>query len=373
MRENSENDINDNSSQIFDYLEKHHGVFVSSISALVVVISFIFNAVIYAKTCGELQAWGIDARYVEVNVSNQIYILAGVCIYFFANIIFVRIMDATYEKYLLDMEIIIFTQCVIKEVKRQLRGYKVSKLKNKEKLSLCEKNEITKLKAEIKINRRVQREYKNIYNKKVIATFSIVAFFSIVISSSMLILLIPNIKVICAIGFATLYAITVLYLFPKVRFLRKKSKIKNKFKNEDINREETLMTIANHKKDDKSGYIMEKIANFKFREIFNDNGFESIIVMIVLMISILFLLLFAMDINVLKSDNELSITSYEGQEYVIVYENDKYFYLEEVEIKGSDIYINLAKQRVVKKEDITYEIVSFDIDNIHKEDWKSKK
>ena len=131
-------------SSIYYYLKEHPGFFTALIPALVAVIAFVLNAAVYRRISTYLSFWGFNAENVQIELENQIYILALVFVFIIAMAgvsLFLNQTLNAFQKYENDLLILRITN---KYVCREIQKLRVSTFGVQILIWSCEKRELTR-------------------------------------------------------------------------------------------------------------------------------------------------------------------------------------------------------------------------------------
>lgn len=347
--------------KIYDYFKEQPTFLVSIISAMVIVVSFILNSALYASTCTYLNNWGFDSHSMNINTTGKTLIFAVESIGFFSTCFLQQVLKATYIQYLHDIEESVKIGILCDEIKKNIKGKNIVKSKEKKRIIVNVFNKDRELLEEenaIEYLKNMKKKMKKEPKKKLQQTLIIVCFFMLLLWIPMLIMIEPTVYIFVVILFAGLVTVIYTVLAYIKDYLIKKCKRKRLIKEEIEKREEPIAVFLNEKEKQEVEYPLDKVAKLKFKEFFHDEGIASLSVFAITCIAILFVWLYS--IGNIQNDNLYPITSIDETTYVILYENDDYYYLEKAEICEDTLQVEISIQRVIKKDDIEYEIKKFE-------------
>lgn len=371
---NIENSIQDkdnhkNEYAIYEYLKMHPGMLISCVSAMVMIITFIINYAIYLRTSRFLAYWGVESLKIDMNNTNLIYTFAGAFIYYMMIMYIQPFIIDSCEKYFEEMKSDYYIHYFRKYVKKEVvQCKKMMKPKKKDKTFSDKQDEeyikiekyIEDIKKYIKESKKLSKKITKIISKKMIISIviaflglSIATFFLMLISiNSYDIITILMISIICA-------SITLVITLGIVYFIIKYPKIKS-IKKEISENELDLEKIFNLSDDVHYEYPIDKIFNMDFKESFRNKAIASLMLQIAIGALFLLFLVYPIGANETKNKQEFAIVTENGQDYVIIYNNDNCYYLVEAVIEDEKITIDTTKQSVVVKDKIVYENVKFE-------------
>ena len=364
-----EKDGNRDEYAIYDYLKLHPGVLISCISAMVMILTFIINYAIYLRTSGFLAYWGVESLKINMNNANLIYTFAGVFIYYMMVTFIQPFIIDSCEKYFEEMKSDYYIRYFRKHVKKEVVQCKKNmnpKKKDKTLSDIQDEEDIRiekyveDIKGYIKESKKLSKKISKIISKKMIISIviaflglSIATFFLMLISiNSYDIITILMISIICA-------SITLVITLSIVYFIIKYPKIK-KIKKEISEKELDLEKIFDLNDNVHYEYPIDKIFNMDFKEAFRDKAIASLILQITIGALFLLFMVYPIGANDTKNKQEFVIVTEDGQDYVIIYNNDNCYYLVEALIEDKKITIDTTKQSVVVKDKIVYENMKFE-------------
>ena len=352
--------------KVFDYLSKHPTVLISIISACVIVISFILNSVNYMKVVKYLQSWGINADAVNIDNWNEIYQLAGISILILLNVVFMQIMSTTLDKHLRNIKIILIYEEVEKKLKKSIKKINKNMQLLKEKMDLEQQKALDEANKTLKFIEDEKKKKVGGFRRSVILTSIIVGFFSIIASIYMFILIEPNLSWGYIILFSFILVFSNVFLLPITNYWNEKRKKRREIKFDKIIEESANGRFDFLEKESDDEYILDKLLDLKLREVFSDKRIRDILIILAVWISITFVFLYFMDSYSWSNQTILPIVHEEDKCYAIIYANNDFYYLEEVEIKGEKIDVHLTKQKLISKDGVEYQVYTFENENVNK-------
>ena len=361
---------------LYNYLIEHPTLLVSIISAFVIIITFIFNCVIYVSTCNYLKYWGINVEFVNINTSNKIYLLAIMSVYYFVSCILQQFLMLSFEKYTFDMEDVFIAKSWEIELKRLIQKNGICKSICKKFLKCCsaEKTQLDKLKIEIDMHsyqfnealellKDRKKNTKKKCKKKIWPSLLIVMVILVIIFCILFLTVISNINIPLALlvsGFGACAIISCSYFSNFWLHKRKRIKEIRRAIREKIEKSDYSIIFKGVKNDE---YPLKKLLNLQFREFFNNSGMATFVYMAVTLVFCMFLILYPVATKSTEDKKLFQIVYEDEAAYAIIYANDNFYYLEEVSEDGDVLTVYKSKQRVLKKDDISYMVKEFKIVN----------
>lgn len=354
LKKNVMAEIEADEYKVYYYLKKHPGLLVSFVSAFTIVISFMCNLALYANENRYLKYWGIESSYVTVNTTQQIYIIIISCMFFYIGTISTQAMISLYEKHYSGAEAFL---CFKRGVKILEKGIRRFKHRDKEEL-WCDK--IQQVERTLSRSKKKIKSTKKIFYRRLYSNVCAVA-----IPAALLIYILLwlggsdyNVwQMILYAGGSTIVTVIILpYLYKalpmKRRIFKKAKKIYS-----DIDSGEAFEELNNSIE---LKYPLERLMDLSLKEFFSKSSIfvASIYTLLIPVYIVIILMTMNRDVTVDKKD--FLITVKNGQEYALIYNDGKNYYLEEAEIKKTHIIINTEEFRVVSDKDIKFEVREFE-------------
>lgn len=370
-------DNEDQEYKIFNYFKKHTSMLIAVVSGAIAVITFLLNMTVYMNNINILNYWGIDATFVNITVSNKVYIV-------FAGVLFTITMIAqeiflafTYNRY---SQIIInfrYSKIVertsnknrknhaksIRNLERRIKGITPNK-QNMDKLreiqhKLQEQKDFNnELFENIKGIRNTRKAIKRSYLSPlmvslglcfVIKALCFTCFFVFV--SFMEHRLIKSLLI--ALG-ATVVEVIFLSFLNRLDI---RTTLKKKM-NDPAFKANVDLEVKNY------DLPIEKIFDFKIKKIFKDKAIVFASILVVVSVLFTFLSLGAFSGNFTYHPNKFYIVEEENNLYVVVYDDGENLYLKKAEIiNDKEITIDTTIQKKVSAENVVLKNKEFNIVN----------
>ncbi len=372
-KKRTENSIQDKGGNrdeyaIYEYLKFHPGVLISGISAIVMIITFVINYAIYLRTSIFLAYWGTDLLNVNMNNVNFVYMFVGAFIYYMMIMFIQPFIINSCEKFVEEMKSDYYISCFRKHIKKEVAQYKkILNIKKRDKKFSYKLDEeyikieryLGEINKNIKESKKLSKKITKKVSRKLVISI-IIAFLGLTVAIIILILFsiksfgIMNILLISIICASLTLAITMVIVYFLLKWpLNKKIKkelSENKWELEPILKMEDFVSCE---------YPIDKILNLDCKELFRDKSLISLFLQIALGTIFLILLVYPSSVNDTKNKQEFAIVTEDGQDYVIIYNNDNCYYLIEAVIEDEKITIDTTKQSVVVQDRIVYENIKF--------------
>lgn len=357
---------------IFDYLKEHPGVLISSVSAMVVVITFVINLVIYVRTSKYLTYWGIDASYVQMDNTNQIYIFAVVCIYYITTIFILPFLMNSYDMYIKEMKVNYYAKYICKfckkelgycrrQLRRQKRVYKklIGQDNEKEEIISIGK-QIEALKEKISDAEKVRKKSSKLTINKLLVSTIIVSFV-FVIQMYIVVLVVTDFTSIYKMILISIVGAVILlgFLFVLMYFLLTWPEVKL-IKKEVYNSEEDFEKVTEYIKTLNPVYPIDKIFDLRIQEVLKNRVIITFLMYVICCLVCVMVFVAPLDETKMQEIREFSVVNDEGKEYVIIYNNSNFYYFVEASIEGENITIDTTKQRIIPVDNICYEKMKFE-------------
>lgn len=369
---------NNNDYRVYKYFKKHPGTVISLFSIIGLGVGYIVNLFMCLKVYKYLSYWGIsDVSIIEFNITYKYFFI--VISFLSLGILFIHkhISDIFYN-YLTQTKVVynmkILEKLSKKEVKEMGKG--ISKIKlnilakviNHKKL----KSSIAALKEKEKEIDVVFKKLKFTRKKLKKLIFKAVRFPILISVAIMLVLvyfssyiMLGDVEWINLVVSAIVFTLLLVFftVFPEYLAIRKK--FMRELKSKSM---EELEIDLNSWCDAASAVEinLKQISNLDIKEVMRDSSIKRFLVQGVIALTTIFLMFSCGVMYDIYHCKEFKIVYKSDTPYVIIYENSGYCYLEEAKIDDQNIEIYTDKQRILAKEDLVYEIKSFEKVNKYK-------
>lgn len=368
---------------IYDYFKEHPSVLISCISGVVLIIGFIFNTLIYVNECKYLNYWHLDEGLVEIRNPNQIYEMAMVSIFYIAIMLIQCFCSLTLNQYQNKIQISIYGKLLLKSMKKEYKNLepRTDKSGKKEKKEVKKTEELLENKELLeRIEEDIEKYEKSIksFSKKVINRNLCNVFVAVIISIILLgityylsaLTSVSGVNWKKVLGW-TFLSSSLIWGMSCIGLTIAQWPFNIRFRKlcfeEQVRRFERCM---DRYEEDETEYPLKILMEFRVREHINRESVYSLIIYA----TVIFVTFVGM-INRTKEDEiennrSFNIVVCDNQEYAIIYRDSSYFYLEEVEIIGSEVFVYVDRQRWIAKEDV--EIINREFDEVSRIDINGK-
>ena len=168
-------EFDDNEYKLYNYLKSNPSVAISGVSAIVLVISFIFRALIYANECRYLKYWHFDVSMIDVYTPNRIYEYVALGFLYVIMTLYMRFIEASLEKYKEGVGLLSFERICLRGIRKEKRWLKRVRRKAKRKKEHYQETElkISRLldkKSIVEGNKEKLKEISRIGKRKILVT-----------------------------------------------------------------------------------------------------------------------------------------------------------------------------------------------------------
>lgn len=343
-------------NKLYDYMKEHPSILISCFSAITIVISFIFNGVLYLNELKYFAFWGIDNNYINVISVNNLYFLVAACIFYLVNTLVQQILLDTYEKISTVISIIVYIKYQIKlETKKQNRNVTNSKKNYATPESVQEKSmtDINSLK-----------QAKNDMCKYLfkIIRINIFVFGCVLFLSAFLFLWTTQVNMkIELILLLSLGNVIISTMLPCILIYVFRQRAKNKKIREHISKGQfedgLLMNLINEVDTD---FLLIKLSDIRTKSFFSKDAIRNILFNIIMLLIYILIAVYPIYQDMTVDKKTFNVVTEGSQQYVIMYKEDKAYYLKEAKIVDNNISINISKQRIIVSDDVSYETIEFE-------------
>lgn len=373
--EKETNNFNDTTSEevqentsLHDYLKEHPSVWISAISGIVVVLGFLFRNMIYANECKYLQYWHLDKELVHIQNENGIYELA-VASFLFLGILFVGflIMDSA-ERFFRNQRVIYMVNKTYKNIKKEYKNLKNQIEESKKESETAEnknllQKEILTLESIVMMYDKILPKYesnmkevqKKICRKNGLCTLVTLLLAFVCLIAILIVTAAMSSTGIGFMGIVIVAVITMLLLgvcIYAVYWIDYTRRVRKQISKMDIgeqcnaSEEEFERLLKKEKEADSTARDGEH------KQVITKETLIKATVYAVILFVVIAGFISAGKKNEIKENRTFQIADYEDKSYAVLYRDDAYFYLEEVEIKGEAICIYVNRQLRIATEEL---------------------
>lgn len=378
--ESNEKKNTNNGSKLYEYMRDHPSVLIASISAIIAVISFAVNAVIYLRQYQYLRFWGFDLAQCEYTGTNQIYVFA-ISVFMFAAVSIVqRYNNKTIRVYYNRTTKITVLRKISREFKRRSRKsnrkLRVVKRHMKQFWSSSEgtmessiKNEIIGIDQQVKETHERIRKFKKDYHH--VKWHTLCILFLVLIPSFiitffiMLLFLAARNSANYSFGVCLLVSLVFSMLNILVSWLTTywmtNSELKailRKYGN-DL---EKLNELYNEqmKSEVKDEYPIKVWPSYRIKDVFSDANIKQEFMSFILYCALLMLFTSFSAIQSQTKQTEFQIYDDGDSSYAIIYQSKDKLYLDKVVIQDNTIVIDTTSHRTITTDDVSYQDIKFE-------------
>lgn len=366
-----EDEAKESECSIMEYFIEHPGFFVTCISGLVAILSFILNYGVTRYHVAVLSYWNISRMYADKIPGSQLYSLSYILIYSFALLIvhlFLAQTSQVFAHYNRYLSLMGHERRTLKKHRRTIKEHDktIGQLLEKIPDHLKESKEMQEIGIDLMKMRedadkmlntedlleKGRRELRNY----TIGNISISAFLSC-LALFVAFLLIPDSlswRVVCSTALMAVVIVlldVVMYFLPA--YLRSRYPHKRYL--------EIGLSAALEELEPLPKYqfpLIDLLLN-KTKELFSNDNIKALLIQIC---TTMIIMLFSCSIvgsQTASTCKKFPIYTCEGKTYAIVYTNGTTAFGQEASIDGNSIIINTARQKVMSAQDITFQISEF--------------
>lgn len=368
----SENVPQEEQYKILNFFKEHNGFLVTCVSALVATMSVILHFAVGRMNYAYLEYWNIALLHANTGNQNELYTV--VCsLLFYLSLMFIHgLLSGTsdafrhYNKILSRMS---WTISRAKKTRKKLQKKMHTLTKSLNSLSLKEKDdpiakeimkEIEEYEADDKEGQSALKgaiKTRWIIRLKVFFEIAVAVVVSYLLGSLFLIL-IESASTVEENFQLTKIVIFIVILDLLIYFLP--AYFKTRCSRKQLQKENTIESIAKLIDSGIPDFPIEKVATKGIKPVFSD---KKIIVGLVRLLSVTIILLFTMSaVGKTSAEQKRSFPIYDDgtNKYAIVYFSGSTVFMEEAACQDRTITIDIAKQRIITTDDLSYDMVSFD-------------
>ncbi|MBR3768071.1 MAG: hypothetical protein IKL10_07530 [Clostridia bacterium] len=346
-----------NKYSIYDYLIKNPSVLLAVVSAGIAVVTFFAKLATLISSRKALSFWEFDSAYATFGNDSIVYTVIFAIIFSLLTSFSSMLFSYTVEAYVPRKRCHLMAKYILKNktLKKTIKKSKRKKLIKQETRLL---ETVKKLKESTKESKKhaFKDLFFNLFFVFIINLFNSLLFAVIVDTNSNI-----DTWIIAVIFlFVQILIILLLKILTEKRILKKKEIKKN------CNDAEFIIKI--YEEINSKEYPFNYVFKNGFRSVLSNSNIISTCAMILISCFVLCCMFSFTKTDYIDESKEFQITTIDGTQYAIVYQNDEQFFLEEIEIKVNDaesavenktliIYTN--RQRIITTEDISISVEEF--------------
>ena len=367
-------------SSIYHYMKEHPGFFTALMSALVAVIAFVLNAAEYRRISSYLGYWGFNAENIQISTGSHIYILALVFVFIIALSGVALFLNQTFTVFQNQENVLFYLRIADKNLCREIlkirfdnlwlrfliwfyskKGVDVNRIAELNGQMLAQNARLDTLKEQTKSRQRTIR---------LLRTTNFIRLLPSLLIAYGLLLLLLNLAGItdalkASIRYPTLglcifvlILMGIMYCIVRIETRSERKNIKKMLKNDVKGAAEKIEKLA---EENRKRYPAEWIFKSKAEDLFNNKTIILTTVLVVMCLAYAFAIFSDPSEDTTVTKKTFSVVDMDGQKYVITYNSDTTYYLNEAEIDSNQnsIKIYTKKQRVIASDDMVYDIVEF--------------
>lgn len=362
----------DNEYKIFDYFKEHTGLLVTCVSALVAIISFILHFAVGRMNYAYLEYWDIASLHANANNQNEIYTVACMLLYIASLLVIQSLIGKTADTFKHYNQLlstinqgINISKRLNKQLRRKLRGITNDwdKLLSKEKKSRRGKRIKEQIDDDYEILKKGEQSLKNIKKarNKLLAWVVIQIVVAVILSYLLgcLSLFLVNMTTTISDSFQSSHTIVtmlvgnlLIYFVPAYFASRCRKK---QYEDEAIL--ERMLELANATAPD---FPFESLMKEGVKSLFSDKKLKLASIQMVIVIVILLSSMSLTGTQTAERKNSFPIYTDGDVSYAIVYFRGTTVFMEKAIEQDDAIVIDTTKQRIVTKDDLSYDIKVFE-------------
>lgn len=359
------NEQDESEYAVYDYLKSNPTVAISGISACVLVLSFLFKALIYVNECRYLKYWGLDKSLVDISDTNRIYEYVALGVLYFAMILCMRFLEVSLEKLRRSVSLRWYEKRCLMGIKKEYRKQKRINRKNVRKN--VEDGRIAVIIKGLEERKRIVEEGKDVRKKQCgdrrIKIFGTIILVVIILTLTLcLFTIFYSGEGAILVNFVASILLTIVFsiVFYALGGSAKKEK-KNYMLLSIESKVERYQQLIHLYSENKEQYPIDKLQRFEVKTIFSKTKLWNAMLYVLIALSSIVLCVGQGDIS---NDNktQFEIVECDDMKYAIIYKDDAFFYLKEAKIceKSNVIYIVIDNQIRMQMKDIYSKNMTFE-------------
>lgn len=364
--------------KIFNYFKENTAILIAVISALITFIGATLSFALYIRERNYLNYWGYNDIDIIVNSDKQLPFLVLAFVFVFVNILIPLILVKSWENFWDNLIINKYSSIIINESKKinlkskflltkvKIALFFIKRLKNipKEKAEKIYAD-IEEVKQDIDTRndliKRSKEANKNLakYCFKELLPSLFLAFFILFLSNVFFILTsLTQVKLYIVFVISmilTFFIILESFFLGKPLNIKEKAIFEKAYKE---NTEEAKNILKSTLNQGNSNYLVNEVLLGEIKKIRDRDLVFSIFIILISLIFVFFLNFLSIKVET-SEKKTFSIADINGQKYVLIYNNENSFYLDEAYISENEIVINTKRQRIISSNDFLTEVKTF--------------
>lgn len=380
-----DNDLDEKQYRIFDYFKDHTGLLVTSISALVAIMSFIIHFAVNRMNYAYLAYWNIPALHANTNNQNELDMVVCALIYMVSLFLVQSFLGKTSDVYryynrLLSLvnQSIKISKKTNKQARKKVREYSamidlLSNDDNADQEKEATKKRLDECKGFIKESTKGIREVKKARRKlrwwvttKLVSAVLLSCFIGGV--CVFLLNAAATIQDSLRLTSSVIFIIIINFLSCFLPAFLGTWRWGKKMTNEEI-----LARTAELIDKDVPKFPFQSFMKNGIKPILTDKKIKRVAILSVVMTVVLLLTMAAGGTLVAENQNRFPIYTDEATSYAVVYTSGSTRYMEEAVIQNGTITIDTTKQRIITSDDISYNMEVFENVVVIRNDDKQEK
>lgn len=367
-------------ASIYHYMKEHPGFLAAVISAIIAVIAFVLNAAEYRRISSYLNYWGFNVENIQIETGSHIYVLVLTFVFIIALAGVALFLNQSLTVFQKQENVLFYLRMSDKYLRREIAKVRFDNYGIQFWISFCSKKgadrkKIAELETKLHeqnhrledLKERTKSSQKTIRSLRKYNLIRLLP--SLFITWGLLLLLLglagftDDLKASIRypyIGLCIVVVILMGLMYGVVCFENRaeRKRIKQLLKSDD---KEAAIHIEELAERNRKCYPAEWIFRSNVEELLKNKTITGIAVFIIVCLAYTFAIFCDPGDTTTISRRTFSVVDVDGQKYVITYNCDTTYYLNEAEIDSDRNSINIytKKQRVVASDDMVYDIVEF--------------
>lgn len=368
----SDNTPTENQYKIFDYFKEHTGLLVTCVSALVAIMSFILHYAVGRMNYAYLAYWDIASLYANTNNQGELYMAMFSLLYMLVLMIIHGLLSKTSDAFRYYCELLVTVKLGVRFSKKLHREYK-KELGVKSDEWRCLSPKERESDRGLSIKKQLDQGYENLgaalnawkqikarrwrVRFKVLGQIVRVVVLSYLLGS--LCLVFSNLTATIKDGFKLSWAVIITIIIDLVIYFVpayiKAKRVSKKYKDEEVIHRMLEMADSKIPK-----FPIENISNWRLKSMISDRVIKSSLFLVVYAtVLLLFTMSWSGTLNA-EQKHRFSLCSGDSGSYAIVYISGSTVFMEEAKVQDDTIVIDTTKQRIVTKDDLSYDVKVFE-------------
>lgn len=376
----------ENQYKIFDYFKEHTGLFVTCVSALVAVMSFILHFAVGRMNYAYLAYWDIGSLHANVSNQNELYTVVCSLLYLLSLMLIHSLLSGTSDTFRYYNKLLSTMRLSIKESRKRKAKFrsKVQELSDQlEQLTPEEKQSESALEAKTELERaklildesedssKELKSARNTLRRWVAIQLAVAVAFSYVVG--LVFLSLVNTTATIEGNLRSSRSIIVIILLDlAIYFLP--AYFKSRCTGKKYENGEAIEEVLELIKSEVPSFPFDSFVNSGMKSMLSDKKLKLAAWQI---IAVTVILLFMMSATgTMSAEQKRNFPIYEDElgSYAVVYTSGSTRFMEEASVSDGRIVIDTTKQRVITSDDISYSVeVVNEVSVIRIDDRQSKE